>query len=326
MARPESHTHAVPLGLAGAAGLLMPLQALITSSAAGHLGGYFAAAMLSSLTSLVCLVVASLALPGARAGWRRFGTVWRDRPIPRWFLMAGLVGAYYMVAQAVSVNNIGLALFAVAVVGARTLTSIVIDMIGFSPAGKQPITRIRILGAALLVIGAVIASGGTAARISESPLAWISLVVALGAGILVSFQQSMNGRAGKAYGSTTTATALNYLASTAGLLVAMVILAVLDIESFGFQIVPLWWMYFAGPLGILFVVTGVTLVPRLGALVLGIGLVTGQLVGSLAMDLLIAPEKVGGNEIVGTIVTLLAVLVASWQPNGRPRLRTRKAT
>ncbi|GAA1876004.1 DMT family transporter [Paeniglutamicibacter psychrophenolicus] len=324
MARPEPRSHAVPLALAGSAGMLMPLQALITSNAAGFLGGYFAAALISALTSLACLMVASIALPGARAGWRKFGSVWRERQIPRWFLLAGLVGAYYMVAQAMSVSNIGLALFAVAVVGARTLTSIVIDVIGFSPAGKQPVTRIRILGAALLVVGAVIASWGTGARSAESPLAWASLAVAMGAGLLVSFQQSMNGRAGQAYGSTTTATAINYLASTAGLLIAMAVLALLKIESFGFTSVPLWWMYLAGPLGILFVVTGVTLVPRLGALVLGIGLVTGQLAGSLAMDLILTPEKVGVNEIIGTLVTLLAVLVASWQPNGRPRWKTRK--
>lgn len=326
MARTEPRSNAVPLALAGSAGMLMPLQALITSHAAGFLGGYFAAALLSALTSLACLAVASFALPGGRAGWKKFGAVWRKRPIPRWFMLAGLVGAYYMVAQAMSVSNIGLALFAVAVVGARTLSSIVIDVIGFSPAGKQPITRIRILGASLLVVGAVIASWGTGARSAESPMAWTSLLVAIGAGLLVSFQQSMNGRAGQAYGSTTTATAINYLASTAGLLMAMAILSVLDMESFGFTSVPLWWMYLAGPLGILFVVTGVTLVPKLGALVLGIGLVTGQLVGSLAMDLVFSPGKVGGNEIVGTLVTLVAVVVASWQPNGRPRLKARKAT
>lgn len=321
----EPRTRAFSLAIAGSAGMLMPLQAMITSQAAGYLGGYFAAAMISSLVSLACLLVASFVLPGARAGWKRFGTVWRDRTIPRWFLLAGFVGAYYMVAQAMSVSNIGLALFAVAVVGARTLASIVIDVIGFSPAGKQPVTRIRILGAALLVIGAVIAAWGTGERTSESSLAWVSLLVAIGAGLLVSFQQSMNGRAGQAYRSTTTATALNYLAATAGLLVAMVILAVLEIESFGFATVPLWWMYLAGPLGIMFVVTGVTLVPKLGALVLGIGLVTGQLVGSLVMDLILTPEKVGANEIIGTLVTLLAVLVASWQPNGRPRWTARKS-
>lgn len=326
MARPEPQAHAVPLALAASAGMLMPLQALITSEGAGFLGGYLSAAFLSALTSLACLLVASVAIPGARAGWKQFGSVWRDRTIPRWFLLAGLVGSYYMVAQALSVGSIGLALFAVAVVGARTLSSIVIDMIGFSPAGKQPVTRIRLLGAGLLVIGAVIAAWGTGAQAAESPQALIALAVAAGAGLLVSFQQSMNGRAGKAYGSTTTATAINYLAAAAGLLVAMALAALLRVESFGFSHAPLWWMYFAGPLGILFVVTGVTLVPRLGALLLGMGLVTGQLVGSLAMDLVISPELVGGNEIVGTLVTLLAVLVASWQPNGRPRWKTRRAS
>ena len=310
--------------MAGSAGMLMPIQALITSSPAAPLGGYLPAAILSGLTSLACMLVASASIPAARRGWRQCGPVWRERRIPRWFLLAGLVGAYYMVAQAMSVGSIGLALFAVAVVGARTLSSILIDVIGFSPAGRQPISRQRLAGALLLVIGASVAAWGTGARAAEDPLAPIALAVAIVAGLLVSFQQSMNGRAGVAYGSTATATTINYLASVAGLLVAMAVLAALGIESFGFAQAPQWWMYFAGPLGILFVVTGVSLVPKLGALVLGIGLVTGQLVGSLLMDLLIEPEKVGASEIVGTLLTLVAVLITSWRPNGRPKWKAQK--
>lgn len=309
--------------MAGSAGMLMPLQALITSSAAGPLGGYLPAALLSGLTSLACMLVASYCIPAARRGWKKFGAVWRERTIPRWFMLAGLIGAYYMVAQAMSVGSIGLALFAVAVVGARTLSSILIDVIGFSPAGKQPITRQRLVGAVLLVAGATFAAWGTGSRAAEDPLAPVALAVAVVAGLLVSFQQSMNGRAGQAYGSTATATTVNYLASISGLLVAMVVLAVLGIESFGFAEAPQWWMYFAGPLGILFVITGVSLVPKLGALVLGIGLVTGQLVGSLLMDLLLEPENVRGNEIIGTLVTLLAVFVTSWRRNGRPKWKAK---
>lgn len=314
----QSRAHVGALAMAGSAGMLMPLQALITSSAAGPLGGYLPAALLSALTSLACMLVASICIPAARRGWQKFGIVWRERTIPRWFILAGLIGAYYMVAQAMSVGSIGLALFAVAVVGARTLSSILIDVIGFSPAGKQPITRQRLVGAVLLVAGATVAAWGTGARAAEDPLAPVALAVAVVAGLLVSFQQSMNGRAGQAYGSTATATTVNYLASISGLLVAMVVLAVLGVESFGFAAAPQWWMYFAGPLGILFVITGVSLVPKLGALVLGIGLVTGQLVGSLLMDLLLEPENVRGNEIIGTLVTLLAVFVTSWRRKGRP--------
>lgn len=326
MASPDTRSNALPLAMAGAAGILMPLQALITSNAALYLGGYLAAALFSSITSLACLLVASLAIPAARAGWKRFGAVWRERTIPRWYILAGVIGAYYMLAQALSVGNIGLALFAVAVVGARTISSILIDVIGFSPAGKQPITRRRIIGAAILVIGAVIAAWDPITHSGQSPAAVISLAIAVVAGLLVSFQQSMNGRAGQAYGSTTTATGLNYLASSAGLIVAMSITGLLHIEPFGYSAIPAWWMYFAGPLGILFVVTGVTLVPKLGSLVLGIGLVTGQLLGSLILDLILSPEKVSGNEIAGTLVTLLAVFIASWQPNGRPRWKAQKAS
>lgn len=310
--------------MAGSAGMLMPLQALITSSAAAPLGGFLPAALLSSLVSLLCMLAASAMIPAARRGWKQFGRTWRERTIPRWFVLAGLVGAYYMVAQATSVGSIGLALFAVAVVGARTLSSILIDLIGFSPAGRQPITRQRLVGAIVLVIGASVAAWGTGERAAEDPMAPLALLVAIVAGLLVSFQQSMNGRAGRAYGSTTTATTVNYLASTAGLLLAMAAFATLGLESFGFAAAPQWWMYLAGPLGILFVVTGVSLVPKLGALVLGIGLVTGQLVGSLLMDLLLAPEKVGINEIAGTALTLVAVFITSWRRNPRPGSRAGK--
>lgn len=323
MALPQPRAHAGALAMAGGAGMLMPLQALITSSAAAPLGGYLPAALLSGLTSLACMVMASVSIPAARSGWKKFAIVWRERSIPRWFILAGLIGAYYMVAQAMSVGSIGLALFAVAVVGARTLSSILIDVIGFSPAGKQPITRQRMFGAFLLVVGATVAAWGTGSRAAEDPLAPVALAVAIGAGLLVSFQQSMNGRAGQAYGSTATATTINYLASISGLLVAMVVLAVIGMEPFGFAELPQWWMYFAGPLGILFVVTGVSLVPKLGSLVLGIGLVTGQLVGSLLMDLLLEPEKVRGNEIIGTMVTLVAVFITSWRRTGRPKWKAK---
>ncbi|MFF5793977.1 DMT family transporter [Paeniglutamicibacter sp. NPDC012692] len=326
MARPEPRAVAGALALAGSAGMLMPLQALITSSAAGPLGGFLPAAILSASTALACMLLASVSIPAARRGWKQAGTVWRERSIPRYFVLAGLIGAYYIVAQAMSVGSIGLALFAVAVVGARTLSSILIDVIGFSPAGRQPITRQRLAGAGLLVVGASIAAWGTGARAAEDPMAPVALVVAIVAGLLVSFQQSMNGRAGQAYGSTATATTINYLASVGGLLLAMAVVALLGVESFGFAEAPQWWMYFAGPLGILFVVTGVSLVPKLGSLVLGIGLVTGQLVGSLLMDLLLEPERVGASEIVGTLLTLVAVFIASWRPNGRPQWKASKSS
>lgn len=319
MARSTEPSTALPLGLAAGAGVLMPLQALITSSAAAVLGSFQLAALLSSGTALVLMFAASMVLKPARAGWKRVGTVWRERSIPRWYLVAGLIGAYYILAQALSVGSIGLALFAVAVVGARTLSSILIDMVGFSPAGRQPVTPRRIIGAIVLCIGASIAALGTGERAQVHPGAWWGFAAAVLAGLLVSFQQSMNGHSGRAYASTTVATTLNYITGVIGLGVLIIVTALLNPTLPVVTGAPEYWMLLAGPLGILFVVTGVSLVPKLGSLVLGIALVTGQLVGSLLMDLVIAPATVGPAEVIGTLVTLCAVVFASWQP--RPRSR-----
>ncbi|MBB2996091.1 hypothetical protein [Paeniglutamicibacter cryotolerans] len=63
-----------------------------------------------------------------------------------------------------------------------------------------------------------------------------------------------------------------------------------------------WWGFaaaiLAGPLDILF-------------------LGTMQLVGSLLMDLVPAPASVGPAEVIGTLVTLCAVIVTCWLPSYR---------
>ncbi|MFB0835316.1 DMT family transporter [Arthrobacter halodurans] len=318
--RPPAPT-AVPLLVAAGAGILMPVQALVTAAAAASMGSVLAAALLSQGAALGIVLLASVALPSGRRGWARVPAVWKERSVPRWFLLSGLVGAFYIVAQALSVGTIGLALFAVAVVATRTLGSIAIDVVGFSPAGRRRMTRQRLAGAGLLIVGAAVAAAGTGLRARDDPSAWWGLAVAAAAGLFVSFQQSMNSRAGIAYGATSTAIAVNYVAGVLGLLAACGAGVALGAPGVVPEQGPAWWHVLGGPLGIMFVVVGVTLVPRLGSLLLGIGLVTGQLLGSLLLDLVLAPERVAAPEVVGTLITLLAVLVASWQPGGTPRPR-----
>jgi transporter family-2 protein len=69
------------------------------------------------------------------------------------------------------------------------------------------------------------------------------------------------------------------------------------------------------------VLTGVALAPKLASLLVGIGMVTGQLLGPLLLDVLPHPEDITPAEVFGTVVTLLAVFVASWQRGGRPHPR-----
>lgn len=308
-----SSSPALPLAFAAFAGALMPVQALIVAFASTHMGSVLWAAVVSMGAALVILLVTSLSLPGGRRAWARFGPIWRERTIPRSFLLAGVFGAFYVMIQGAAVNTIGLAIFAVCIVAMRTLASMVIDIVGFSPAGKQPMTRQRRISAVLLVIGASIASLGAGARAENSPVTWVVLAASAVIGALIAVQQSMNGRAGKAYQSTSTVTAINNLAGVITLMIIAAVLALFNAPGALPQQAPEWWHFLAGPLGILFVTTGITLVPILGSLLTGIGLVTGQLIGSLLLDLVIAPQRVTWSEILGVAVTVFAVFVASWR-------------
>lgn len=297
----------------------MPVQGLIVALAATHMGSVLWAAVVSMGAALVILLVWSLCLPSGRHAWAKVGAIWRERTVPRYFLLAGAIGAFYIMIQAAAVNTIGLAIFAVCIVAMRTISSMVIDIVGFSPAGKQPMTRQRNISAVLLVVGAAIASLGAGTRTDNSPFTWVVLALSAIIGALIAVQQSMNGRAGKAYQSTSTVTAINNLVGVVTLVIIAAVLALLNNPGALPQQAPEWWHFLAGPLGILFVSTGITLVPILGSLLTGIGLVTGQLIGSLVLDIIVAPELVSWTEVAGVAITVFAVFVASWRTGPKNR-------
>lgn len=317
--------------------MLMPVQAMITSRLAGVTDSFIFAATLSMATSFVVMVLVCLVLPSGRRALGTVREVWRRRSVPRYFLFAGAIGSCYAFMQAFSVGTIGLAVFAVAIVAARTITSFVVDAVGFSPAGRQPVTRRRLVAAALLIVGAVIASlgAGTNAQgesVGQSEHAWAFVLLAALVGAALSFQQAMNGRSGRAYGSPVIATTVNYAVGAGAMLGATTVVAAISAarRAAGAEpstvnalpsMPPEWWGLIAGPLGILFVLTGVVLVPVLGSLLTGIGIVTGQLLGSLVLDALLEPWRIGINDILGTLITLGAVVLASWRRQPRSNSR-----
>ena len=60
-----------------------------------------------------------------------------------------------VLTQGLTVAVIGIALFTVALVTGQSLSGLLVDRLGISPAGKKPITGIRVISA-VLTIAAVI--------------------------------------------------------------------------------------------------------------------------------------------------------------------------
>jgi bacterial/archaeal transporter family-2 protein len=139
----------------------------------------------------------------------------------------------------------------------------------------------------------------------------VTLLIPVLAGFLMSFQQAMNGTATVHYGSPIAATLVNFLAGTA--LLWIVWLVKLAVAGAGNPLPGEWWYYLGGPMGCVFIGVGALLVRSLGVLVTGLGMIAGQLLGSLALDvaLPVPGTVVALPTVLGTLLTLAAIVLAT---------------
>lgn len=316
----------LPLGLLAAvtAGLLVPVQARVNGALGTALADGLAAAVVSFTTGLILMIAISLALPRGRAGLAKVLPALRERRFPRYYVLAGAIGGLFVFAQSFTVGLLGVALFTVAAVTGQTLSGLLVDRMGIGPAGKRPITGIRVLGSVLTVAAVAWAvsprfSGGSGA---PDPLQLIlPVLLPVLAGFLMSFQQAMNGTATVHYGTPITATLVNFMAGSVLLWLAWGIK--LAIAGAGNGLPGQWWYYLGGPMGCIFIAVAAFLVRSLGVLVTGLGMIAGQLLGSLGLDLALpAPGTVVAlPTVLGTLLTLAAIVLASlpWSRNALKR-------
>ncbi|MEJ1195402.1 DMT family transporter [Pseudarthrobacter sp. NPDC055928] len=318
-----THTPRLPL-LAGlpmavGAGLAIPVQGRINGALGARLNDGIAASVVSFSTGLVLMVLISLVLPKGRAGLARIVPAVRSRAFPPVYVLAGGIGALFVFAQSFTVGLLGVALFTVATVTGQTLSGLLVDRLGIGPAGKKPVTGIRIIGC-VLTIAAVAwavsprfaAGSGSGTAADGGPAALLlPLLLPVAAGFLMSFQQAMNGTATVHYGTPIAATLVNFVAGTVVLWTAWGIKVAL--AGPGSPLPGEWWYYVGGPMGCVFIGLGALLVRSLGVLVTGLGMIAGQLLGSLGLDLLVpAPGTiVAPATVLGTILTLAAIVLAT---------------
>lgn len=318
-------THAprlpLPLGLlvAVSAGLLVPVQGRINGALGSALADGLAAAVVSFSTGLVLMAAISLLLPRGRAGLAQVLPALRERRFPRYFVLAGAIGAFFVFAQSFTVGLLGVALFTVAAVTGQTLSGLLVDRLGIGPAGKRSITGIRVLGSVLTVAAVAWAvsprfssgAGGAPASGADPLQLLVPVLLPVLAGFLMSFQQAMNGTATVHYRTPITATLVNFIAGSIVLWLAWLIK--LAAAGPGNPLPGEWWYYLGGPMGCIFIAVAAFLVRSLGVLVTGLGMIAGQLLGSLGLDLVLpAPGTVVAlPTVLGTVLTLAAIVLAS---------------
>lgn len=321
-----THTPRLPrfagLPLAVGAGLAIPVQGRINGALGVRLNDGIAAAVVGFSTGLVVMILISLILPSGRAGLARILPAVRTRAFPPAYVLAGGIGALFVFAQSFTVGILGVALFTVAAVTGQTLSGLLVDRLGIGPAGKRAVTPMRVIGCVLTVAAVAWAVSPRLASSPGSPGApadgaggletlVLPLILPVLAGFLMSFQQAMNGTATVHYGSPIAATLVNFVAGSVFLWIALAIKVA--VFGPGNPLPAEWWYYLGGPMGCVFIGLGALLVRSLGVLVTGLGMIAGQLLGSLGLDLLVpAPGSiVAPATVLGTLLTLAAIILAT---------------
>ncbi|WP_046012229.1 DMT family transporter [Microbacterium sp. SA39] len=290
------------LGGAVAIGVMTAVQARINGVLGVKVDDGVVAGLISFAVGLVALILVIACIPSARRGVVRLGQGIRHRRIPFWMLLGGACGALTVSTQGLTAGVLGVSLFTVGVVAGQTLHGLVLDRIGFGPAGVVAVTPGRIAGGLLALAAVAVSLAGDV--LASVPL-WM-LLMPFATGVGIAWQGATNGRLAQQVGSPIAATLMSFIAGTVVLLIA----AGLSIAVRGLPEAPPAepWLYFGGFLGAAYILLGAVIVAHTGVLLMGLGSVLGQLLTSVVIDL-IWPTAAG--PALWQIIAMTAIAVAS---------------
>ena len=297
------------------AGGLVAAQSRINGELAVELHDSTLAALISFGSGLLILTLIVPFVPTARAGFRTLRTEVTSRRLPWWYLTGGAFGAFFVLTQGLAATALGVALFTVAVVASQTISSAVIDRVGIGSLQKRPVTVLRVAASALAV-GAVIFSGLADLRL-DGPFLLVFLPLSAGFGI--GWQQAINGHVRHVTRSPLTATYVNFIVGTSVLAVAAISYGFASGWQHTFPTDPT--LYIGGAIGVIFIVVAAVLVPITGVLFFALGSIAGQLIGALALEILLPTDSdgVAPTTVIGVVLTLIAVAIASLSSQRPPK-------
>lgn len=288
-------------------GTLVAVQSRINGQLSSDLDDGFVAAFISFGSGLVLLAVVTAIAPTGRRGLGLVTTAVRERRIPKWYLLGGACGAFFVLSQSIVVAIAGVALFTVGVVAGQTVSSLLIDRSGMGTMAPKRLTVTRVVGAALALVAVLVAVWGQLR--SDVPI-WI-LVAPLISGLLVGAQQALNGQVRETARSPLTATFVSFAVGTAVLVIALLVHLLFSPWPETFPTDPL--LYLGGLIGAVFIAAQTVLVRITGVLVLGLAVLSGQVVAAAVLDIVlpVPGHAIGIATLVGAALTLVAVAIAA---------------
>lgn len=294
------------------ASIIITAQSSINSELNIYTENPLITALINFTTGLIVLAVMMMFSRAIRNGFTSIPRLVREGKLKRWQLIGGLSGAFFVASQSSLVQVVGVAIFTVAAVAGQTSAALLVDKVGIGPAGKQPVTLMRIGAAILGIVGVLVSVLG---QDSTGKFAFGAVLISFAAGALVSTQPALNGQIANQTGQPAAATLVNFIV---GFLTLVVVYGIKQqISPQGFNVPPMPWenpiIWLGGPFGVLFVLTAAFMAKTLGVFLFTLTSVVGQLSGAILMDVLFptATTNITWQLLLGISITGAAVVLAS---------------
>jgi len=294
------------------ASIIITAQSSINSELNIYTENALITALINFTTGLIVLALMMIFSRAIRNGFTSIPRLVREGKLKRWQLIGGLSGAFFVASQSSLVQVVGVAIFTVAAVAGQTSAALLVDKAGIGPAGKQPVTLMRVCAAILGIVGVLVSVLG---QDSTGQFAFGAVLISFAAGALVSTQPALNGQIANQTGQPAAATLVNFIV---GFLTLAVVYGVKQqISPQGFNVPPMPWenpiIWLGGPFGVLFVLTAAFMAKTLGVFLFTLTSVVGQLSGAILMDVLFptATTNITWQLLLGISITGCAVVLAS---------------
>ena len=294
--------------LAGLSGILIALQARANGELSHRLNNGLEAALVSFSSGLIIIVLISIFNPSIKEGIRNLRGAVKAKKIARWKLFAGMLGGMWVGVQTHIVPLIGVAIFSVASIAGQAAASLIVDRIGLTGGGKKLLSKRRVAAAVITVLAVVLSVFD---RLDTNSLSKFAVILGVVTGALGGIQRAMNGEINEYSHQSFTTSLLNFIMGTSFLFVILMVLVITK----NISLVPLphgpWWIYTGGVIGVTYIAFSSTIVQHLGVLNFTLFSVGGQLVGSLAIDILYPTDgvHVSAYLVSGIIMTYVGVMV-----------------
>jgi transporter family-2 protein len=294
------------------ASVIITAQSSVNSELNTYTENPLITALINFTTGLIVLSVMMIFSRPIRQGFISIPRLVREGRLKRWQLFGGLSGAFFVASQSSLVQVIGVAIFTVAAVAGQTSAALLVDKAGIGPAGKQPVTLMRIGAAILGIVGVLVSVLG---QDSTGQFAFGAVLISFAAGALVSTQPALNGQIANHTGQPAAATMVNFIVGFITLVVVYAIAQQVNPQSF--NVPPMPWenpvIWLGGPFGVMFVLTASFMAKTLGVFLFTLTSVVGQLSGAILMDVLFptASTNITWQLLLGISITGAAVVLAS---------------